>query len=275
MVGPPLFPRGCTFADLLPAGKSAEERADRLEAECVIIETLNNKRVLIKDAFRSYASSALTEITSLDKISLVEIRSFAKDMRCSTRVTVRLAQIFHTTLISATLQDGRVHREDDHHDESDFKDDDERELDLAKFIEFIIRVSREQIAGKDNVARKVQMMLNTMSRHCKSISGPIPQISAQTQISQVLKKRQNLLKRVYLKYCGEDNTDTKASAHNQTMNLKELFQLMKDCGQMDAKFSVSCSFRLLFPQILLAPPCPPSSSFSVSFTVTHKYKRLC
>jgi hypothetical protein len=40
------------------------------------------------------------------------------------------------------------------------------------------------------------------------------------------------------RYCGEDTTDAQASANNQTMNLKELFQLMKDCNQMDAKFSV-------------------------------------
>jgi hypothetical protein len=52
---------------------------------------------------------------------------------------------------------------------------------------------------------------------------------------QVLKRRQNLLKRVYGKYCGEDVGCEKSS----TMNLKELFQLMKDCNQMDNKFSVS------------------------------------
>ena len=35
----------------------------RLEEECAVIEALNSKRVLVKDAFRAYASSALTEIT--------------------------------------------------------------------------------------------------------------------------------------------------------------------------------------------------------------------
>jgi len=40
-------------------------------------------------------------LQALDKISLFEIRSFVKDMRCSTRVTIKLPQIFHTTLNSA------------------------------------------------------------------------------------------------------------------------------------------------------------------------------
>ena len=42
------------------------------------------------DVFRTYASSALTEITSLDSLSLNELRAFVKDMRCSTRVVMKL-----------------------------------------------------------------------------------------------------------------------------------------------------------------------------------------
>lgn len=239
MQGPAAFPRGCIFQDLLPQGSSAEEKAVRLEEECAVMEALNSKRVLVKDAFRSYASSSLTEIAALDKISMGEIRTFVKDMRCSTRVTIKLPQIFYTTLNSATLfAEGRSMRGEED-SVGAYEDDDDSELGMAKFVEFIIRVSREQMIGKDNLAKKLQMMLNTMHRHCKAISGPTPQISAQAPVSQVLKKRQNMLRRIYLKYCGEDTTDVKATSNNQTMNLKELFQLMKDCGQMDAKFSVS------------------------------------
>ena len=86
-------------------------RAVRLEEECAVIEALCAKRVVIKDAFRSYASSALTEITALDKISIGEIRTFVKDMRFSSRVTIKLPQIFYTTLNSAVLfSDGRPMR---------------------------------------------------------------------------------------------------------------------------------------------------------------------
>eukprot|EP00802_Teleaulax_amphioxeia_P015471 Tamp_15562.p1 GENE.Tamp_15562~~Tamp_15562.p1 ORF type:complete len:374 (-),score=95.04 Tamp_15562:287-1408(-) len=234
--GPASFPQNITFIDLLPQWTSAEERAVALEEECSIIEALNAKRVLIKDAFRSYASSALTEITALDKISLGEIRTFVKDMRCSTRVSLKLPQLFYSTLHSHTMfADGRASRGAE--EDSGAVDDDD-ELGLAKFVEILVRISKEQIAGKDQIARKVQMLLNTMSRHCKAISGPMVQMSAQPNVLQCLKKRQAMLKRVYLKYCGED-TSSSAAEKNSTMNLKELFQLMKDCGQMDAKFSVS------------------------------------
>ena len=113
-----------------------------------------------------------------DTISLNEIRTFIKDMRCSTRVTIKLAQIYHTTLNSASMfEDGR--RVDGGAEESQGEfDDEDQELGPAKFVEFVIHLSQEQIPGKDNIARKVQMMLNTMSRHCKAISGPIPQVSS-------------------------------------------------------------------------------------------------
>jgi hypothetical protein len=123
------------------------------------------KRELFKDAFRSYASSALTEITAIDTISLNEIRTFIKDMRFSTRVIIKLAQIYHTTLNSASMfEDGR--RVDGGAEESQGEfDDEDQELGPAKFVEFVIHLSQEQIPGKDNIARKVQMMLNTMQGH--------------------------------------------------------------------------------------------------------------
>ena len=48
---------------------------------------------------RTYASSALTEITSLDSLSLNELRAFVKDMRCSTRVVMKLVLTLRRALL--------------------------------------------------------------------------------------------------------------------------------------------------------------------------------
>ena len=231
------FPTACIFSDLLPPGNSAEDKIVRLEEECAVIEALNQKRVLIKDAFRTYAASMLTEITSLNTVSMGEVRSFIKDMRCSTRVSIKLAQIYHATLTSSQL----VESEGEEDGAAATVNDEDKELGLAKFVEFIVRVSKEQVIGKDNLAKKVQMFLNTMARHCKGIVGPTPQVSVQSEVAAVLKRRQSMLKRIYMKYCSEDQMQTQSLGAGclETMNLRELFQLVKDCNQMDSKFSVS------------------------------------
>jgi hypothetical protein len=57
-----------------------------------------------------------------------------------------------------------------------------------------------QVVGKENVARKVTVLLNTISRHCKNISGAGAQIATATQppIAAVLKRRHAILQRVLL-----------------------------------------------------------------------------
>ena len=55
-----------------------------------------------------------------------------------------------------------------------------------------------QVVGKENVARKVTVLLNTISRHCKNISGAGAQIATQPPIAAVLKRRHAILQRVLL-----------------------------------------------------------------------------
>lgn len=194
---------------------------------CLVIEALNKHRVMIKDSFRTYASLALTQVNCLDTMSVTEMRVFLKDNRCSQRVLSKLNGIF-------TLSN-RIDKAQDMSSKNDPGDSGAGELVLAEFLECLVRLAREQIPGKDHLPKKVAMFLQSVARHSKVAARDAAQVSAISDVQKVLKKQGPLLVKVYQKYCSQDRTDDKLA----TMNLKELFQLMKDCQQMDTKFSIS------------------------------------
>mmetsp|Transcript_49989 Transcript_49989/g.118947 ORF Transcript_49989/g.118947 Transcript_49989/m.118947 type:complete len:222 (+) Transcript_49989:3-668(+) len=106
---------------------------------------------------------------------------------------------------------------------------------LPKFIECIIRVAREQIPGRDNLPKKLTSFLSTMHRHAKGGSRQdVVQLTADANVAKVVKKHLPIILRVYRAYAEEDISDAKS-----TMNLRELFQLVKDLKQMDSKFGIS------------------------------------
>jgi len=223
LAGPPTLPGSINLGDVLPQGKLPQEICQRLEDHCLLVETLNKSRVLLKDLFRTYASSSLTQVNSLDTMEIDEFRVFCKDNRCSQRALSKLPQIFATA---------NSHSEDGNDDKDNNPSDG---LVLAEFVECIVRVAREQIPGKDHLPKKLQMFLQNVQRHSKVASREATPLMNEVSVSKVIKKRDLLLRKIFTKYAEADKADLKQS----TMNLKELYALMKDCNQMDSKFSIS------------------------------------
>ncbi|EKX47529.1 hypothetical protein GUITHDRAFT_152017 [Guillardia theta CCMP2712] len=77
-----------------------------------------------------------------------------------------------------------------------------------------------------------------MTKHCRIPSRDSQQMSSIPEIQKVFKKRSAQIRRVFLSYSQEDTEDLE-DGKDETMNLKELYQFMKDSQQMDSKFGIS------------------------------------
>eukprot|EP00960_Hanusia_phi_P019689 581338-Hanusia_phi.AAC.6 len=141
--GPPEFPKEVVLKDILPQGKYPNEVIQRLEDHCQVSQAIDNT-LLTYNCFN--------QVTSLDKISLSELKIFCKDNRCSQRVLVKVPQIMLMTLrpeqeIVSDEEDVRLSPTQNNQSQPSVLND-SLNIKLAKFVECIVRISREQIPGK-------------------------------------------------------------------------------------------------------------------------------
>ena len=100
--------------------------------------------------------------------------------------------------------------------------------------------------SQDNLPKKLQIFLTNMTKHCRIPSRDSQQVdgngsvkpdlvllkmSSVPEIQKVFKKRSAQIRRVFLSYSQEDTEDL-GDGKDETMNLKELYQFMKDSQQM-------------------------------------------
>ena len=232
LVGPPLFPDGVKVSDILPQGNGYSETCQRLEDHCSLIEILNKNRILIKDLFRTYAALSISQIDMLNTIQLDELKSFLKDNRCSQRALAKIGTIFQ--IANRTNVDEPA--EAQQLGSAKLEENPDNGLVLAEFIEVLVRVAREQHPGKDHLPKKLGMFMQNVMRHCKAATQNGTPMMNDTSVAKVVKKHTKKLKQIFGKYSEADKMDGPQGM--ETMSLKELYAMMKDCAQMDSKFGI-------------------------------------